>query len=173
MFINIMKRLATIITFALAVLAFPNSASAQKYNDIFQMIRGRVPGVQVGDAGPGGMPRIIIRGIGTNSEQTQPMFIVDGLQVDNISAIDPDNVDSIEVIKDGSSAIYGMQGQNGVIMITTKGAVMAAKAEAEARKAERKAKRNKAMIDAIQATRDRNEAQFKADSIARAQAQQQ
>lgn len=168
-----MKRIFTFIAFAILSLAFSFSASAQKYTDIFQMIRGRVPGVQVGDAGPGGMPSIVIRGVGTNSGQTQPLFIVDGLHVENISAIDPDNVDSIEVIKDGSSAIYGMQGQNGVILITTKGAVMAARAEAEARKAERKAKRNKQMIDAIQATRDRNEAQFKADSIARAQQQLQ
>lgn len=168
-----MKKVITLIAVAILSITFASKANAQKYTDIFQMIRGRVPGVTVGQAGPGGMPSIIIRGIGTNSGETQPMFIVDGLQVDNISAIDPDNVDSIEVIKDGSSAIYGMQAQNGVIIITTKGAVMAAKAEAEARKAERKAKRNKAMIDAIQMTRDRNEAQFKADSIARAQQQNQ
>lgn len=166
-----MKKVITLIAVAILSITFASKANAQKYTDIFQMIRGHIPGVTVGDAGPGGMPRITIRGISTNSDQTQPMFIVDGLQVDNISAIDPDNVDSIEVIKDGSSAIYGMQAQNGVIIITTKGAVMAARAEAEARKAERRAKRNKAMIDAIQMTRDRNEAQFKADSIARAQQQ--
>lgn len=145
-----MKRLLTIVALAVAALTFSAEANAQKYTDIFQMIRGRVPGVQVGDAGPGGMPRIIIRGVGTNSDQTQPIFIVDGLHVDNISSIDPDNVDSIEVIKDASSAIYGMEGANGVILITTKSAMMAAKAEAEARKAARKAKRNGDLLKAIQ-----------------------
>lgn len=147
-----MKKTAITLLLAAAALSFSTEMNAQKYTDIFQMIRGRVPGVQIGNAGPGGMPTILIRGIGTNSDQTQPMFMVDGLQVDNISAINPDDVDSIDVIKDGSSAIYGMQGANGVIMITTKGAVMAAKAEAEAKKAARKAKRNGEILKAIQKT---------------------
>lgn len=145
-----MKKLALTLMLGAAALAFTTEARAQKYTDIFQMIRGRVPGVTVGEAGPGGMPRILIRGIGTNSDQTQPLFMVDGLQMDNISSIDPDNVESIEVIKDASSAIYGMQGANGVIMITTKSAVMAAKAEAEAKKAARKAKRNGEILKALQ-----------------------
>lgn len=145
-----MKRIASILIVAAIAIVSSFQANAQKYTDIFQMIRGHVPGVTVGDAGPGGMPRITIRGIGTNSDQTQPLFLVDNVQTDNISSIDPENVESIEVLKDGSSAIYGMQAANGVIMITTKGAVMAAKAEAEARKAERKAKRNGAILKAIQ-----------------------
>lgn len=117
-------------------------AGAQtKYSDIFEYIRGKVPGVQVGQSGPGEMPSIIIRGIGTNSEHTQPLFIVDGVQTDNISTIDPENIYQIDVIKDGTSAIYGMQGANGVIVVTTKGAMMAAEAEAEAKKAARLAKK--------------------------------
>ena len=116
-------------------------AQEKQYGDIFEMIRGRVPGVTVGQADPGEMPRITIRGIGTNSDQTQPLFIVDGLQVDNIASIDPNNVDQIDIIKDGTSAIYGVQGANGVIIITTKSAMRAAEAQAAARKAARQAKK--------------------------------
>ena len=127
---------------AIAFLAGSVYASAQQqYSDIFEYIRGRVPGVQVGQAGPGQTPSIVIRGVGTNSEHTQPLFIVDGLQVDNIASIDPNNVYQIDIIKDGTSSIYGMQGANGVIMVTTKSAVHAQEAEAAAKKAAKQAKR--------------------------------
>lgn len=129
------------IIVAMVLFAGSICASAQQYSDIFEYIRGRVPGVQVGQAGPGEMPRIIIRGVGTNSDQTQPLFIVDGLQVESIASIDPNNVYQIDIIKDGTSSIYGMQGANGVIMITTKSAVHAQEAEAAAKKAAKQAKR--------------------------------
>lgn len=136
------KTLTSIILASLAAAFLCSQAGAQtKYSDIFEMIRGRVPGVTVGQAAPGEMPRIVIRGIGTNSDQTQPLFIVDGIQRDNIASINPDDVDSIDIIKDGTSAIYGMQGANGVIMITTKTAARAAAAQAEASKAARAAKK--------------------------------
>ena len=63
-----------------------------------------------------------------------PLFVVDGIITDNISTIDPNDVDSIDVIKDGTSSIYGVQGANGVIMVTTKSAVEAARREAEMRR---------------------------------------
>lgn len=138
-----MKRILTSTILAAAVLfSFCDNASAQTtYKDIFDLIRGKVPGVQVGQAGPGTMPTIIIRGIGTNTDQTQPLFFVDGVETDNISTINPNDVDSIDIIKDGTSAIYGMRGANGVILITTKGAALAAQQEAEQRRAERLAKK--------------------------------
>ena len=127
---------------AIVFLAGSVYASAQQqYSDIFEYIRGRVPGVQVGQAGPGQTPSIVIRGVGTNSEHTQPLFIVDGLQVDNIASIDPNNVYQIDIIKDGTSSIYGMQGANGVIMVTTKSAVHAQEVKAAAKKAAKQAKR--------------------------------
>lgn len=129
-----------ILAFVLAA-ACCSQANAQKYGDIFEYIRGKVPGVIVGQAGPGQMPSIIIRGVGTNSNQTQPLFIVDGVQTDNIASIDPENVYQIDIIKDGTSSIYGMQGANGVIMITTKTAVNQAQAESAAKKAARQAKK--------------------------------
>ena len=65
--------------------------------------------------------RIIIRGIGTNSNNTDPLILVDGVEVTDLSGINPADVQSVDVIKDGSSAIYGMQGANGVIIIKTGG----------------------------------------------------
>ena len=136
-----MKRIIAISVALLAAALTCSQLQAQtKYSDIFEMIRGKVPGVTVGQAGPGQMPSIVIRGIGTNSGQTQPLFIVDGLQTENIASIRPEDVDSIDIIKDGTSAIYGMQGANGVIMITTKSAARQAAAQAEAAKAARKDK---------------------------------
>jgi TonB-dependent SusC/RagA subfamily outer membrane receptor len=63
--------------------------------------------------------RIIIRGIGTNSDATDPLILVDGVETTDLSTLNPMYVESVDVIKDGSSAIYGMQGANGVIIIKT------------------------------------------------------
>ena len=137
-----MKRFFTIsVAFLAAALICSQLQAQTKYNDIFEMIRGKVPGVTVGQAGPGQTPRITIRGIGSNSDQTQPLFVVDGIQTENVASINPDDVESIDIIKDGTSAIYGMQGANGVIMITTKTAARQAAAQAEASKAARAAKK--------------------------------
>ena len=87
------------------------------YTDIADYIQATEPGVIVQK---GGGVRYLIRGIGTNSSATDPLLMVDGVQVDSFDNILPSQVDAIEVIKDGSASIYGMQGANGVIMITTK-----------------------------------------------------
>jgi TonB-dependent SusC/RagA subfamily outer membrane receptor len=89
---------------------------SQTYSDMYAYLRGRVPGVMVTSDN-----RIIIRGIGTNSDATDPLILVDGVQVTDLSSINPSDVKSVDVIKDGSSAIYGMQGANGVIIIKTIG----------------------------------------------------
>lgn len=88
------------------------------YTDIADYIQATEPGVIVQKNG--GSARYLIRGIGTNSSATDPLLMVDGVQVDSFDSILPSQVDAIEVIKDGSASIYGMQGANGVIMITTK-----------------------------------------------------
>ena len=144
-----MKKYITDLMAIAILLVQATGATAQKYTDIFQLIRG-LPGVIVGQADPGVMPRIYIRGIGTNSDKTQPLFVVDGLITDNVASIDPENVESIDVLKDaGSTAIYGVEGANGVILITTVGASMAAKQEALERKAARKQKRARAAFEAL------------------------
>lgn len=87
------------------------------YDNIYEYLQGRVPGVQVL---PGEPPRVIVRGLGTISSATDPLFIVDGVEVQDLSYLNPNDVDSVEVIKDGTSAIYGVRGANGVILVTTK-----------------------------------------------------
>ena len=89
---------------------------SQTYSSMYDYLRGRVPGVMVTSDN-----RIIIRGIGTNSNNTDPLILVDGVQMTDLSNINPADVKSVDVIKDGSSAIYGMQGANGVIIIKTVG----------------------------------------------------
>ena len=88
---------------------------AQTYSSIYDYLRGRVPGVMVTSDN-----RIIIRGIGTNSDNTDPLILVDGVEMSDLSGLNPSDVDSVDVIKDGSSAIYGMRGANGVVIIKTK-----------------------------------------------------
>jgi len=150
-----MKKLSSLI---IALFCLCICAQAQEYKDIFEYIRGKVPGVQVGQSGPGQTPSIVIRGIGTNSGETQPLFILDGLQTDNIANVDPNNVYSIDIIKDGTSSIYGMQGANGVIIVTTKGAMAAAEQEAAERKAARKAARARQAFKDLQKELTENQA---------------
>ena len=89
---------------------------AQTYTDMYDYLRGRVAGVTVTSD-----KRIFIRGIGTNSDATDPLILVDGVETTDLSGINPADVQSVDVIKDGSSAIYGMRGANGVIIINTVG----------------------------------------------------
>jgi TonB-linked SusC/RagA family outer membrane protein len=85
---------------------------------------GKTSGVQVisSSGDPGAIGAIRIRGISSNSDDaSNPLYIVDGLQVSSLSEVDPQNVKSIEILKDAASAaIYGAQAGNGVVVITTK-----------------------------------------------------
>jgi TonB-linked SusC/RagA family outer membrane protein len=87
-----------------------------------QTIQGRVPGVQVeGSGGPGAVPNILIRGVGSLALTSQPLYVIDGLWTDNIRDLSPNDIESATVLKDASStAVYGSRGANGVIVITTK-----------------------------------------------------
>lgn len=108
--------------------------SKTSYNSIIDMIR-KEPGVTIiGNSDGGTMPSMYIRGIGTNTEHYQPLFVVDGLRTDDIMYVLPENVYSITVIKDGTSSVYGMEGANGVIEIKTKGAVEAEKQKVQEKK---------------------------------------
>ena len=112
-----------------------------QYETVFDLLRAE-PGVTISGSGTNGtMPKIVIRGISTNSEQTQPLFVVDGIITDNVTYLLPEDIYSVEVLKDGTAGIYGVQGQNGVILFRTKAAVQAEKDAEAARKAERKAAR--------------------------------
>jgi TonB-linked SusC/RagA family outer membrane protein len=87
-----------------------------------QALQGKATGVLVTQSGePGGGATIRIRGIGSINKGSDPIFIVDGVQVGGISGIQPYDIESFQVLKDASAtAIYGANGSNGVIIITTK-----------------------------------------------------
>lgn len=91
-----------------------------------QAIQGRVAGVLINSAAkPGDDSSIKIRGINTINGSTDPVYVVDGMVMDNFgggfNSINPNDVASIEILKDASStALYGSRGANGVVLITTK-----------------------------------------------------
>ena len=95
--------------------------TSPNYNPV-NALQGKVPGLFVTNNGSaGGSPTIRLRGVATINANTNPLFVVDGLFTDNIDFINPNDITSIEVLKDPSSlAIFGVQGANGVIIITTK-----------------------------------------------------
>jgi len=84
-------------------------------------IQGRVAGLSVVNSGqPGAEPDVRIRGT-VSRYNTKPLYVVDGIFTDNINFINPNDIESIEVLKDPSSlAIFGVRGANGVIIITSK-----------------------------------------------------
>ena len=89
------------------------------YSDMGTYLMGRVPGLTVTKTSNG--YRYSIRSSDTIYGNTEPLFVVDGVTVDDISYLNPSDVDHVEVLKDAASAsIYGTQGGNGVILITTK-----------------------------------------------------
>lgn len=88
------------------------------YNDIGEYLMGRVPGLTVIKTGM--TYKYIIRGLGSINSQTDPLFIVDGVEVMDISYLNPRDVKSVEVLKDSSASIYGTRGACGVILITTR-----------------------------------------------------
>lgn len=88
-----------------------------------QAIAGRMAGVNVtiADGSPDTPIKVRVRGGGSITQDNSPLYIVDGFQVANINDIAPGDIESIDVLKDASStAIYGAQGANGVVLITTK-----------------------------------------------------
>lgn len=92
------------------------STDTATYNTIFDYLRGRVAGVDVRPDNT-----IVIRGVNTINSSIDPLFIVDGVEVADISHIPPQEVKSITVLKDASASIYGSRGGNGVILIELKG----------------------------------------------------
>lgn len=87
-----------------------------------QALQGKTSGVQIlsTSAAPGASQTVRIRGYSSNYS-SDPLYVVDGLRVSDISNIDPNDIESMEVLKDAASAaIYGAEAGNGVILITTK-----------------------------------------------------
>jgi TonB-dependent SusC/RagA subfamily outer membrane receptor len=106
------------------------------YNTFEEYLEGRVPGVQIGPDGG-----IVIRGNGTFNGSSAPLILLDGVEVLDTGAINPSDIYSVDVLKDaGSTAIYGMRGANGVILVTTKGAQAVKEAERREKAEKRKKK---------------------------------
>jgi TonB-linked SusC/RagA family outer membrane protein len=85
-------------------------------------LQGRVAGVQITNSGaPGASPQIRIRGTGTVYGNPNPLYVVDGVWYDDISFLNPGDIENISILKDASSqAIYGVRAANGVVLVTTK-----------------------------------------------------
>lgn len=102
----------------------PKNFTQSPVANISNSMVGRVPGLfaMQSSGEPGNdTSKIYIRGIGTYTGNTNPLVLVDGLEVPNYNAIDPNEIASVSILKDASStAVYEIRGANGVIIITTK-----------------------------------------------------
>lgn len=86
-------------------------------------LKGKASGVNIfsNSGQPGGGSRVMIRGIGTINSSSDPLYVVDGVVMEDFKYLNPNDIERIEVLKDASSsAIYGARGANGVILVTTK-----------------------------------------------------
>lgn len=88
------------------------SATTATHQSIYDMIRGRFPGVEVSGKS------IKIMGSSSLNVSTEPLYVVDGVVVSSIEDISPQSVKSIEVLKGPDATVYGVRGSNGVIVIT-------------------------------------------------------
>lgn len=94
-------------------------------SDIEKAIQGSAPGIQLTNGGgqPGSNSSMRIRGMGSISSDSEPLYVLDGaIYTGNLSDIDPNTLSSVNVLKDANAiALYGSRGSNGVIVLTTKG----------------------------------------------------
>ena len=94
-----------------------------KSSTVLEALAGQVSGVQITstDGTPGAGFDVKIRGVGTLTGDSSPLYIVDGFQVDNIDYLSDTDIESVDFLKDASSsAIYGARAANGVVLVTTK-----------------------------------------------------
>ena len=98
-------------------------------NSVDKALQGQVAGLQISSTSgaPGGNTTILVRGISSITGGVEPLFVIDGYPVTSVgysnplSTINPNDIESIDVLKDASAtAIYGSRGSNGVVIITTK-----------------------------------------------------
>ena len=108
------------------------------YSNMYDYLRGRIAGLDVGT--DNNMNSVHIRGINSINSSTVPLVLVDGVEVNDLDAVNPHDVASVSVLKDSSASIYGVRGANGVILITTK---MAKQAKDDAAAAKKKAREEK------------------------------
>lgn len=113
------------LTGAVATVDVARTMESRPVQDVAKALQGAVPGLTITNANGdiSGNPTINIRGTGTlsNGAASSPFIVVDGVPVDDMSYLNPDDIQDISVLKDASSsAIYGSRASFGVILITTK-----------------------------------------------------
>jgi TonB-linked SusC/RagA family outer membrane protein len=97
--------------------------NAGNVNDPIQLIQGKVAGLSIARVGgdPNGASTLRLRGLSTLGANTAPLVIIDGVIGASLNTVDPTDIASIDVLKDGSAAaIYGTRASSGVIIVTTK-----------------------------------------------------
>ena len=100
----------------------PEDMENRTISNAQQALQGKTSGVQIitSSAAPGSSPTVRIRGYSSNVS-SEPLYVVDGVRLSDISGIDPSTIASMEILKDAASAaIYGAEAGNGVVLITTK-----------------------------------------------------
>jgi TonB-linked SusC/RagA family outer membrane protein len=114
------------LTGAISVATADDILARPQFNAL-DGLRGKAAGVSILSATgnplglDGGQPRIIIRGMNSLYTSSDPLFVVDGVQMSDFHYLNPNDIERIEVLKDASAtAIYGARGANGVILVTTK-----------------------------------------------------
>ena len=108
------------LTGAVAVVDMKEAKKTAATN-IYEMLQGQVPGIQVNTTSePGAMSKVQIRGVGSFNS-VGPLYVLDGMIVNDVNHLNPNEIESMQVLKDASAAaIYGARGANGVIIIETK-----------------------------------------------------
>ena len=88
---------------------------------IEQALQGQVAGVNItqSSGSPGASSNIRIRGVSTNGD-SRPLILVDGRVIEDLSVVNPSDIESINILKDAAAGIYGVRAANGVILVTTK-----------------------------------------------------
>lgn len=87
------------------------------------MLQGRSAGVLIedGSGAPGSIGNVVIRGVSTFGDNTGPLFVIDGTPAENLNTINPNDIESISVLKDGTAtSLYGSRAAFGVVLVTTK-----------------------------------------------------
>jgi TonB-dependent starch-binding outer membrane protein SusC len=100
----------------------PEELNRGAITDVGQLLQGKVPGLNISASGDPNRPAaVVLRGASTLNSSQSPFYVIDGVPGADISAIAPDDIASIDVLKDAAAtAIYGNRAANGVIMVTTK-----------------------------------------------------
>ena len=90
------------------------------YSDVFTLLKGKFPGVTI-KTNSMGTDGVFVRGDKSMLGDNEAIYVVDGVRVGDISFVNPCEMATIDVLKDGGAALYGSQAANGVVVIETKG----------------------------------------------------